>query len=79
MENEKTSFVLHQETDLALENLKRMDQLKRDLKKYNAKLNENSLLISIQDLDLMSLFQENKDLYHRCLMFGCGFQLKMDL
>jgi hypothetical protein len=79
MQNEKPKFVLIQETDIIREAQQRIERLKRDLKKYDAKLNENSLLISIHDLDLHRLFRENKELYHRCQMFGCGFQLKMDL
>jgi hypothetical protein len=79
MKNEKPDFVLIQETDIIREAQQRIEKLKRDLKKYDAKLNENSLLISIYDLDLHRLFRENKELYHRCQMFGCGFQLKMDL
>jgi hypothetical protein len=70
---------LSQETDLIKEQKTRLKHLKQDLKQYGGKLNENSLLISIDDLDLHRLFRENKELYHRCQMFGCGFQLKLDL
>jgi hypothetical protein len=86
MENEKekklivtNGYELSQETDLIQEQQTRLKHLKQDLKKYGGKLNENSLLISIDDLDLHRLFRENKELYHRCQMFGCGFQLKLDL